>query len=114
MQGIFPPIQVAQTLPELCKAGGSVIVQRGDYVFAEAHHSRPSGLAGHHEVANNVALIVPFDELGRGGDAEVWFEEGGGGRRREQMAEAFDVHDREGTTAATIGPKYLQGKKARG
>lgn len=111
MQGVFPPIQDVQTLPELCKAGGSVIVQRGDYIFTEAHHGRPPRLAGRHEVTNYVALIVIFAELRRGGDAEVWFDEGGGGRCREQMAEAFDVHDGEGTTAATIGLKHLQGKK---
>lgn len=113
MQGIFPPIQDAQTLPELCKTGGSVMVQRGDYVFTEAHHGRPPGLAGRHEVADYVALIVRLDELGRNGDAEVWFDEGGGSRCREQMAEAFDIHDGEGTTAATIGLKHLQGEETR-
>lgn len=30
------------------------------------------------------------------------------------MAEAFDVHDGEGTTAATIGLDYLQREESRG
>lgn len=83
MQGIFLHIQAAQTLLELFETGGGFVAQRGDYVFAEAHHTGPPRLAGRHDATDYIALGVNFNELGRDGDAKVRFEEGGGGRRGE-------------------------------